>query len=404
VVRLLFQGLTPPGCPPIARGNNFRRRRNVVTVEVVRSDSELVRAALAGEREAFGALIGRHERRVTAVARRLAAQEAEDVVQEAFLQAYLGLARLREPERFASWVTAIAVNLARMRLRRRREVPLDSWLEGGRAVPAGLEAADRAEDVAFLDLVRSAVELLPTRERDAVLMYYVDGLTSQEIAELLGELDGTVRVRLHRARRRLHTRLAPHFDGRKEPEMVEVTLDDVVVRVSSETADDAPKLADEHLRIVLLRERDGDRVLPIWVGAPEGNALAVHLGGESMPRPMTADLMARLLEAAGGRVERVVVNSLREKTFYATVTLAAASGATEVDARPSDALNLAARVEAPIFVAPEVIDEAGLSGANLEDELERELERNRGERPAGEWSRLTPELVKALYPPSGGGR
>jgi RNA polymerase sigma factor (sigma-70 family) len=364
----------------------------------MRTDAELVAACLAGEREAFGALIGRHERRVRAVAGRLVGDEADDVAQEAFLQAYLGLERLREPERFASWVTAIAVNLARMRLRRQREVPLEAWLEGGRRMPPGIEPADRLDDVEFLELVRSAVDLLPERERDAVLMYYVDGLSSREIAALLGELDGTVRVRLHRARRRLETRLAPHLDVRKEPNMVEVTLDDVIVRVLP-GEEDEPKLVNEHQRIVVLREREGDRILPIWVGPPEGDALALHLGGGSMPRPLTADLMARLVEAAGARIERVIVNSLREKTFYATVVVTGGRGSSELDARPSDALNLAARTGTPVYVAPEVMDEAGLPGDSVGDSLEREWEKRSDEPLPGEWSSLTPELVKALYPP-----
>jgi RNA polymerase sigma factor (sigma-70 family) len=334
---------------------------------------------------------------VTAVARRLAGDdEAEDVAQEAFLQAYLALSRLREPERFGSWVAAIAVNLARMRLRRRREIPLEPWLEGGRLAPP-TEPPRADDDLEFLELVRSAVELLPARERDAVLMYYVDGLSSQEIAALLGELSGTVRVRLHRARRRLRARLAPHLEPRKEPGMVEVTLEDVIVRVLTGGNADVPRLANQRVRIVLLKERDGERVVPIWVGPPEGDALALQLGGESLPRPLTADLMARLVEATGASVERVAVSSLREDTFYATITLAIGDDSREIDARPSDALNLAARVGAPIYVDRPIVDKCGIAP----DQLDREAARVDVEVPEepSEWRSLTPELVKSLYLP-----
>ncbi|HET7856353.1 MAG TPA: bifunctional nuclease family protein, partial [Gaiellaceae bacterium] len=132
------------------------------------------------------------------------------------------------------------------------------------------------------------------------------------------------------------------------------------------------------------------------IGRPEGDALALELGGEATPRPMTADLMAKLLEAAGARVESVGVNSLREDTFYGTIVLLTASGKQEVDARPSDALNLAARVKAPILVDEAVMEHA-FTG-DLEEKVREEQERRGLEPEEGEWRSLSPEMVKALYP------
>src|SRR5207244_3377363 len=150
-----------------------------------------------------------------------------------------------------------------------------------------------------------------------------------------------------------------------------VTLEDVVVRVLENDVPEGepPRLASKQLHVVVLRERDGERRLAIWVGAFEGDALALHLGGESMPRPLTADLMARLLEATGGRVDHVRVSSLRDKTFYAVVAVGVGDRLDELDARPSDAFNLAARVGAPIFVDEHVLDHAGLLPDALESEL-----------------------------------
>lgn len=379
----------------------------------VRSDADLVAASLAGDRGAFGLLIDRHRPRVAGVVRGLlgSREDVEDVVQEALLQAFLGLERLRQPASFGPWLCGIAINLARMRLRgaRDRAVPLEA---GGRRVPDAVDptAPDPlpeqvVEELDSLAALRAALEPLPPHERDAVLMHYVDGLTPQEIAALLGERAGTVRVRLHRARARLRRRLST---TRKELEpMIEVTVEDVVVRVLAETADDeTPRLANERLRVVLLQEKEGERVLPIWVGPPEGDALALQLGGESMPRPMTADLMARLVEAAGASVERVAVNSLRDRTFYATVTLRTAAGTSELDARPSDALNLALRVEAPIFVEREVMEQGIVPDADERltglTELERKWLETEGESPEpGEWRSLSPDFVKALHPPPG---
>jgi bifunctional DNase/RNase len=177
--------------------------------------------------------------------------------------------------------------------------------------------------------------------------------------------------------------------------MVEVVVHDVVAETTAENGGE-PRIVGD-VRIVLLREKDGERMLPIWVGRPEGDALALELGGESTPRPMTADLMAKLLEAAGAHVASVAVNSLREDTFYGTIVLVTGSGKQEVDARPSDALNLAARVGAPILV-----DEAVMEHAFTGD-LEKKVREERARRgiedeQKGEWRSISPEMVKALYP------
>jgi bifunctional DNase/RNase len=161
---------------------------------------------------------------------------------------------------------------------------------------------------------------------------------------------------------------------------------------------DASEIVGE-TRIVLLKEQGGDRRLPIWVGAPEAAALAIQLGGEAMPRPMTSDLLAKVIAAAGAAVERVAVNSLREETFYATIMLATGSGTKEVDARPSDALNLALRVEAPIYVASDVMEKSAFIG-DVSEKLDEEAA-SHGMEPelSGDWRSLTPELVKAMLPP-----
>jgi RNA polymerase sigma factor (sigma-70 family) len=368
----------------------------------VRSDAELVAASRDGDRAAFGALIDRHRPRAAAIARGMLSsrEDADDVLQEALLQAYLGLDRLREPGAFGAWLSGITANLARMRLRASRE-PAVSLDAGGRVVPDSFEPAV-IEELDSLRKLRAVLEPLPPAEREAVLMYYVDGLTAQEIAAVLGERAGTVRVRLHRARERLRRRLSP---TRKELEpMVEVTIDDVVVRVLTDAPEGETRLANERVRVVVLKEKKGDRVLPIWVGPPEGDALALQLGGESMPRPMTADLMARLVEATGAGIERVAVNSLRENTFYATITVRTGDGTMEIDARPSDAFNLAVRAGATIFVEAEILEQSGIAAGDAGERmvaLENEWlksDEDAPEQPA-EWRSLSPDLVKALHPP-----
>jgi uncharacterized protein len=247
--------------------------------------------------------------------------------------------------------------------------------------------------------VREALEALSAPQRETVLLHSVEGLSTAEIAARRGESPGAVRVRLHRARGRLRSSLAPTG---KELEMIEVELQDVVVRALVEDASaELPRLANRHLRIALLNEKGGERVLPIWIGAFEGDALALQLGGETTPRPMAPDLMARAIESLGGRVEQVSVTRLTDNTFYAVVWLAANGDRIELDARPSDALNLAVRVGAPIFVAPDVMDQAARTGDVL---LQSEAELREKNFPPvdqegpGEWRSLTPDLVKALLP------
>ncbi len=178
--------------------------------------------------------------------------------------------------------------------------------------------------------------------------------------------------------------------------MIEVELQDVIVRILAEDAEsETPRLANRNLRIVLLKERAGERVLPIWIGPFEGDALALQLGRGETPRPLSHDLMARLVEASGGQVEQVAVTRLEENTFYAVVTVAFEGRTAELDARPSDALNLAVRVGAPIYVDEHVMTQAGRTPEQLPEELACPAPDEGG---PGEWLSLSPELVKALWP------
>jgi RNA polymerase sigma factor (sigma-70 family) len=351
-------------------------------------DEELVAAARAGDTEAFAALVARHRARIEVVVDRLVGDEAEDLVQEALLRAYLGLSQLRDSARFGAWLCGIAVNLAKMRLRRRA---LEARVAAEPAPP------EPYEDRAVLQLVREAVEVLPAGQRDVVLMHYVEDLSCEEIAAVLGTSSGAVRVRLHRAREQLREELAVFAPTRRPKEeipMIEMKLDDVVVRV----AEDDPLTLVAPQRILVLAEVEGERLLPIWVGAPEGDALAFRLTGETTPRPMTSDLLVAVLRATGAHVEKVAVTALREKTFYGAITLAIDGRSEEIDARPSDALNLAVRVGAPIFVAEDVLEENALESGDLAARMESESRVAGTDLPEGEWRSLSAELLRSLYP------
>ena len=113
-----------------------------------------------------------------------------------------------------------------------------------------------------------------------------------------------------------------------------------------------------NMPIIVLREVEGHRVLPIWVGVFEANAIALQIENVQTPRPMTHDLLKSVIEGLGARVERIVVCELKENTFYATLHVRSNRGALTLDARPSDAIALALRTGARIFVEEGVIQGA----------------------------------------------
>jgi bifunctional DNase/RNase len=123
--------------------------------------------------------------------------------------------------------------------------------------------------------------------------------------------------------------------------------------------------------IVLLKTRDGNKFLPIWIGHPEAAAILMKLQGANTPRPMTHDLINDVLSELDVACTRVAVTELKENTFYASITLQSNGKEVEIDSRPSDALALAVRTGAPIFAAEDVIAESGIE---FEHEVEDEEE------------------------------
>lgn len=111
--------------------------------------------------------------------------------------------------------------------------------------------------------------------------------------------------------------------------------------------------------VVLLEDRRGERSLPIWIGLAEAHSIAAEMEHRQLPRPNTHDLAKRLIDGLEGQLERVVVTELREGTYYAVIFLSAHGRRIEVDARPSDAIALALRFRAPLFVRERLFGDAG---------------------------------------------
>jgi bifunctional DNase/RNase len=134
--------------------------------------------------------------------------------------------------------------------------------------------------------------------------------------------------------------------------------------------------------IVLLKTADGNKFLPIWIGHPEAAAILMKLQGASTPRPMTHDLVTEMLSQLDAQVVRITVTELKENTFYASITVQQNGSEIEIDSRPSDAIALAVRAEAPIFAAEEVIEESAIefegedvNEEEIVDEFKRFLDR-----------------------------
>ena len=138
-----------------------------------------------------------------------------------------------------------------------------------------------------------------------------------------------------------------HVERKERTTMFEMTVDHIKVN----------KLSNQ--RMVILKGKDVRKSLSIWIGESEGNAIALKLQGQEMPRPMTHDLMDSMIRDLGATVERVVVSELSDDTFLSNVELKTNDTTLEVDSRPSDAIALAVRCGAPIFVAEDVLEQVG---------------------------------------------
>ena len=130
--------------------------------------------------------------------------------------------------------------------------------------------------------------------------------------------------------------------------MIEVTLDSIAVS------------SENYQKVVLLKEKTGERYLPISIGSAEANAIVVKVQGVAVPRPLTHDLIRSVIELLGASIDCIAISGLENDTFYAKIILNVTGQKVEVDSRPSDSLALAIRVGAPILAEESVLDEASI--------------------------------------------
>ena len=256
------------------------------------SDADLVALARAGDRDAFGKLAERYSPMARRVAYRALSHHdaAQEITQEAIVQAYLSLDRLRNPDRFQSWLYRIVLNLCRHHIRDRAANRTLSYksLVGG-TTGAGLLTSDTepgpqevAEARELARSVRDAVDMLSPSNRAATLMYYFDQPTVREIALHLGISISAVKGRLHKSRNILRETLEPltalleGVSARTKGEMkvmVKVSIADIlgIENTDEETGRTTQQFVD------VLKEDGGNRAFPIWVGPAEGEAIVMGL-------------------------------------------------------------------------------------------------------------------------------
>jgi len=332
-------------------------------------DAALARAARAGNRDAFALLVTRHYALLRALCRRMLGDTvpAEEAAQEAVLQAMLAVDGLRRPEQFGPWLAGIGLNVCRRMLRERAHGEW-SWeaLRGGSLAHEPIDndpsPAEFAEEAELRERVRRAVAALPRGQRAAVTLYYLHGLSHRATAAHLGVPLGAVKTRLYKARATLRMELAGVW---REEEMsttdatgvapgtslVEMRVFDVRAHAAGDDKGGA--------YVVLLQEVDGARFLLVWVGHFEGENIALNVRETRFPRPLTFTFMGHILDALGGRLREIQITRLAEDVFYATAVVEGPHGTKVVEARPSDAINLALTAGAPILVDRAVLAAVG---------------------------------------------
>ena len=328
--------------PPAAEAG---RCGKAVSADV--ADGDLARLARGGDPAAFRLLVERHQPLVRARARQLAPDpgDVDDIVQESFLQAFLALDRLRDPDRFAGWLAGIVFNVCRSLHRRAPVTLLADWPEPLHPTSAG--GLPSAEDLDRAAALHAAVAGLPAGQRRAVTLHYYADVPAGQVAEA----PGAARASLHKARLKLRAYLTEH-----RPDLVPASgrTPMTTARVARIERRIPPGPVPDRVptHVMVLADDAGRRDLPIWLLGRDSHRFA----GDARPGPGPDELTGRLLHAAGTRVTAVDVDELGPEVTVARIELATPAGPGQVTARLLDGLAMAVISGARIRVANAVMD------------------------------------------------
>ncbi len=328
-------------------------------------DGDLVRLAREGDPAAFRLLVERYLPMARTRAARLCARpdDADDAVQDAFLQAFIGLDRLRDPDRFAGWLAGILGNVCRAQSRRAPLTLLGDWPES--LHPASAGSLPSAEDLDRAEALGRAVACLPPGQRQAVTLFYYADQPASEIASTAG----AARASLHKARHRLRTYITAH-----RPDLIPaVSRRPSMTAVRLAHADPWPgrmpdgRISARHV-LVVLADDAGQRALPIRLHGGDcalGRLLARpedrdagHPEDRDAGRPedQAGEMTGQLLRAAGVTVTAVTVTDLGPGVTATRTDIATPGGARQVTTRLADGLAIAVITGAPLAVDGPVMD------------------------------------------------
>jgi RNA polymerase sigma factor (sigma-70 family) len=324
------------------------------------SDGDLVRLARDGDPVAFRMLVERYRPMAVARARSLGAgpDEVEDIVQDALLQAFVALPRLRDPDRFAGWLGGIVVNIHRAASRRSH--PLDllaDWPEQLHPI-----SADGLPEAAVDTLDRGAVlggalDDLTPQQREAIQLYYYADLPLAGIADRLADTPAAVKARLHKARLHLREHIVEH-----RPDLIPyLPRRTLMTTVRILRAEHRPRLTGAHAygrTFVLLGDEAQNRALPLWLTGSDGIGLKelVNPGDEDRWRGNVEEFTGSLLKAVGATLASVSISEVGPHLRVARMEIRGPAGTHRVIARPGDALTYAVIHHAPIRVDDELMD------------------------------------------------
>jgi RNA polymerase sigma-70 factor (ECF subfamily) len=321
-------------------------------------DGDLVRLARDGDPAAFRLLVERHLPMARARAARLCPQpdDADDAVQDAFLQAFIALDRLRDPGRFAGWLGGIVANICRAQRRRPPLTLLGDWPEN--LHPASAYGLPSAEDLDRADALSRAVAALPPGQRQAVtLFYYAD-----QPAGRVGATPGAAKASLHKARRRLREYITAH-----RPDLIPALSRRIpVTAVRIAHADPWPgrtpdgRMSIRHV-LVILADDAGQRALPVRLSGPEHKLWRLlsrpgDFHEEDFPGDYAEEMTGRLLRAAEVILTGVTVTDLGPGVTATRIGIAGPGGTRPVTASLADGLAIAVIVGAPLAVDDPVMD------------------------------------------------
>lgn len=347
----------------------------------VPTDADLVVSARADDTEAFRLLLERYQTMAFAIAQHKVTQieTAEDLVQEAMLQAYLSLDQLRDVTRFKSWFYGIVLNVCRYWQRRQQSpmLSLNMWREDLPTIES-VDPSDIAEESELRCAIQEAIRMLSARTRVVMLLFYYEDLSVEEIARRLNLSPVAVKSRLYQGRNQLQqqlTRIYPEFLPRltrKQRRKVMANVRMNVVKV----------VPTAQWLLAMLCDQSNQRVLPLWLHPMEGLALAALQGVLKVPTPSVSldpsgylDFVSDMLQETGTTLQAVRIEELQERLFYARVVLQSANGNREIKARVGVGLTLATRAGSPITIEDVVLEQQGMDLSTAEGQtLEQRLD------------------------------